>query len=144
MMAIQLLFGACLILCVVFGGIGMFLFKRTEVWEKRCSAQTIGVIVKTEQKPLDHMRNIGEKPLVSWFAWYEYQVHRDKFQKKTQYGTMRPHYTVGQSVVVWYDPSEPECSMIGLDGINKINRIFFIIAWCLGFAAFVTGLILFL
>ena len=113
----------------VFFGLGLFLFLLGLILvivapigkhkNKRCSAQTQGVLVRLQSR-----RN--SKGVLSTMKYYTYTVDGIEYQFKST--AINPHANrVGDQCPIWYNPKKPQIALEHRYGSNKLFNILIIV-----------------
>lgn len=108
-----------------FAGIGYLLKKRQKEKEERCTSQALGTIVEIIRHRSTHNKG------VSYYPVYEYNTGLETVTVESHVGSSRLPYQVGDSIKVWYDPSEVRLSYIDGDKTSSFVSKMFIAFGCL-------------
>ena len=119
--AIYIFPGVFLFVGLVFvaaaAGIGRSRTKKRE----RCTAQTVGKVA--DMRKISHSESDGTTSY-SWHAVYTYYANGTNYEKFSSFGTSKPKFELGQSVVIFYDPEDPESYYVEEENWGKLLKIF--------------------
>ena len=113
-------------------GIGRSRAKKRE----RCTAQTVGKVA--DMRKVSHSESDGTTSY-SWHAVYTYYVNGTHYERFSSFGTAKPKFQQEQSVVIFYDPEDPESYYVEEENWGKLLKIFGVVGVLLiliGTAAF--------
>jgi len=105
-------------------GIGVFMLWRRNKLKKECTAQTAGTVIRTYVKKKKKNKSGGTR-----YMEYKYSVNSVEYIKNDRIGIS--DRGVGDSVTVFYDPSNPERSYALEGGSNLLNAIIVIGLGCI-------------
>jgi len=111
------------LLGLVFVGIGCFLLWRYKKLEKECTAQVGGIVS-------DYHHSVSfskKKKRSSYYPIFKYSVGSIEYVKQSSFGTGSPKFGVGESVTVFYDPSNPKRYYVLEEGKPTVTAIIFIV-----------------
>ena len=89
---------------LLFGGLGMFLWWNDKKKRKECTAEVAGV-VKDVGKSVSYKKGKVKNSFRPTFA---YSVEGVEYVKQTNTTSGKNHFSEGQKVTVFYDPSKPQ------------------------------------
>ncbi len=121
-----------LIFIAISAGVGRSRAQKRE----RCTAQTVGKVA--DMRRVSHSDSDG-RTSYSWNAVYAYRANGTQYEKLSSFGTAQPKFEPGQSVVVFYDPEDPDSYYVEEENWGKLLRIFGVVGVLLiliGTAAF--------
>ena len=98
-------------------GIGRSRAKKRE----RCTAQTVGKVA--DMRKVSHSESDGTTSY-SWHAVYTYYANGTNYEKFSSFGTSKPKFELGHSVVIFYDPGDPDSYYVEEENWGKLLKIF--------------------
>lgn len=108
---------------LVFAGVGGFLIWRGKNLEKVCTVQ-VGGIVSDNFLSVKYKKGRRRE---SYYPIFKYSVGGIEYTQQSSFGTGRsPKFAIGQSVKVFYNPSNPKQYYVLEEGKLTIMAICFI------------------
>lgn len=113
--------GIFLLVGVVFTAVGFGLGRSYRKKQTDCTAQTIGKVIDNQRRT---ERDMDGYSTVSYYPVFSYYANGTQYQKCSSIGRSRPRFKPGQSVYVFYNPSNPDRWYVPADHPYALIQIF--------------------
>ncbi len=132
--------GIFLLVGAVFAVVALILGRSLAKKKHVCSAQTIGKI--TDYRRIEHTDSDGNAVLF-YHAVFSYYANGRDYSSQSSFGRTRPKFPVGQSILIRYDPANPETYYVPKENYGGLVKIFgFVSALLIVLAAVLFGVFL--
>ena len=113
--------GIAFLLGIIFGAIAIGMRHSALKKRRECTAQTVGRVSGCQKRTETDMDGCTA---TYWYPVFSYYANGAEYAKTSSIGRTRPKFQVGQSVNVFYDPSNPERYYVPAENFALFPKLF--------------------